>query len=102
MDNLGEGRVKATDLFRVEGLVCLVTGGANGLGGAIIEALADNGADVVVLDRDAEAIEASVAAGRARGWTISGLTVDLTDRPKSAAARGWPRRGEGAPRRRVC
>jgi NAD(P)-dependent dehydrogenase (short-subunit alcohol dehydrogenase family) len=81
MDNLWEGRVKATDLFGVEGLVCLVTGGANGLGGAIIEALADNGADVVVLDRDAEAIEASVAAGRARGWTISGLTVDLTDRP---------------------
>ena len=72
--------MKATDLFRVQGLVCVVTGGGNGLGGAIVEALADNGADVVVLDRDAEAIEAAVETGRARGWTISGLTVDLADR----------------------
>lgn len=73
--------MKAADLFRVEGLVCVVTGGANGLGGAIVEALADNGADVVVLDRDADAIDAAVTAGQERGWTISGLEVDLTDRP---------------------
>jgi NAD(P)-dependent dehydrogenase (short-subunit alcohol dehydrogenase family) len=73
--------LKAGNLFRVEGLVCVVTGGANGLGGAIVEALGDNGADVVVLDRDAEAIEAAVSSGRERGWTISGLVVDLADRP---------------------
>ena len=74
--------MKATELFRVEGLICLVTGGANGLGGAIVEALADNGADVVILDRDAEAVEAAVEAGRAKGWTLSGLVVDLADRPE--------------------
>lgn len=72
--------MKATDLFRVENLVCMVTGGANGLGGAIVEALADNGADVVLLDRDAEAMEASVSAGRRRGWKISALAADLTER----------------------
>ena len=76
-----EEHLKATELFRVEGLVCVVTGGANGLGSSIVEALADNGADVVLLDRDAEALEALVAAGRARGWMISGIAVDLTDRP---------------------
>lgn len=73
--------MKAGDLFRVEGQVCVVTGGANGIGGAIVEALGDNGADVVVLDRDAAAIDAAVEAGRARGWTVSGLVADLADRP---------------------
>ncbi len=73
--------MKAADLFGVQGQVCVVTGGANGLGGAIVEALGDNGADVVLLDRDEAATEAAVSAGRARGWTISGHTLDLADRP---------------------
>src|ERR1700679_2891696 len=81
MDTTGGRRLKATELFRVEGLVCVVTGGANGLGGAIVEALADNGADVVVLDRDAAAMDAAVAPGRARAWAVSGLVADLADRP---------------------
>jgi NAD(P)-dependent dehydrogenase (short-subunit alcohol dehydrogenase family) len=81
-NGLWRKRVKAIDLFRVEGQVCLVTGGANGLGAAIAEALADNGADVILLDRDAKAIEAAVEAGKAKGWTISGLVADLADRPE--------------------
>src|ERR1700684_1141336 len=74
--------VKAADLFRVEGQVCLVTGGASGLGGAIAEALADNSADVILLDRDAEAVEAAVETGKAKSWTVSGLVADLADRPE--------------------
>lgn len=73
--------MKAKDLFHVEGLVAVVTGGANGIGAAIVEALADNGADVVVLDRDSAALDAAVASGRSRGWTVSGLVADLCDRP---------------------
>jgi NAD(P)-dependent dehydrogenase (short-subunit alcohol dehydrogenase family) len=73
--------VKAGELFRVEGLVAVVTGGANGIGAAIVEAMADNGADVVVLDRDAAAVNAAVESGRSRGWMVSGLVADLCDRP---------------------
>ncbi len=39
----------------LEGQVALVTGGANGIGRAIVQALADNGADVVIVDIDPEA-----------------------------------------------
>jgi NAD(P)-dependent dehydrogenase (short-subunit alcohol dehydrogenase family) len=41
-----------TDLFRMDGRVALVTGGAGHLGGAFCEALGELGASVVVIDRD--------------------------------------------------
>jgi len=42
----------AEHLFAVKGLVTIVTGGASGLGLAIAEAMAANGADVVLVDRN--------------------------------------------------
>src|SRR4051794_16960979 len=42
----------ADHLFNVKGLVTIVTGGASGLGLAIGEAMAANGADVVLVDRN--------------------------------------------------
>lgn len=72
--------MKARDLFRVDDLVAVVTGGARGLGSAFVAALADNGADVVILDRDRAALDAAVDGHRARGLKVSGLTVELTDR----------------------
>ena len=39
----------------LKGQVALVTGGANGIGRAIVQALDDNGADVVIVDIDPEA-----------------------------------------------
>ncbi len=40
--------------MEIKGLTALVTGGASGLGGATVKRLAQHGANVVILDRDAE------------------------------------------------
>ncbi len=53
--------MKAEELFSVEGLSTVVTGGANGLGFAMARALADNGARVTIVDVDGKA---AAAAGR--------------------------------------
>ena len=46
--------------FRLDGRVAVVTGGAQGIGLAICEALAEHGAHVVVADRDGAAAEAAM------------------------------------------
>jgi 3-hydroxybutyrate dehydrogenase len=58
----------------VSGRVALVTGGANGIGRACARALADAGAKVHVLDRDAAAAEA--VAAEIDGWSHA---VDLNE-----------------------
>ena len=45
--------MKIGELFKVEGLGVIVTGGASGLGLGYAEALAENGARVTILDVDA-------------------------------------------------
>jgi len=59
----------------LRGRVAVVTGGAQGIGLAIVERLAASGARVVVLDRDGEA--AQRAAAEVEG--ASAATVDVTD-----------------------
>lgn len=58
------------------GLVAIVTGGASGIGAAVVTTLADRGARVAVLDRDVAAAE---------GVALS-LTCDVTDAPGVEAA----------------
>ena len=58
----------------------VVTGGSKGMGRAIAEAFADDGAKVVILARGAEAIDDTVAELRRRGCPDAfGISVDLTD-----------------------
>jgi 3-oxoacyl-[acyl-carrier protein] reductase len=60
--------------------VALVTGGARGIGRATVEALARSGAHVHLWDRDPAAVAEAVAALEARGLTVEGSAVDVTDR----------------------
>ncbi len=61
------------------GRVALVTGGAGAIAGAICRRLAEEGADVVVADRDAERTDAVVADVEARGRRGVGVVAELTD-----------------------
>ena len=56
-----------------------VTGAASGIGEALAHALAARGSDLVLLDRDAERLEAVATAVRSSGRTVATYVVDLAD-----------------------
>jgi NAD(P)-dependent dehydrogenase (short-subunit alcohol dehydrogenase family) len=57
----------------------LVTGGARGIGRAIVEALAARGDRVTIADLDGASAEATVAELRARGLDVAARQLDVTD-----------------------
>lgn len=69
-----------------EDRVAYVTGGAGAIGAQSCFALADHGADVVVVDIDAERTAATVAAVEARGRRALGIVTDLTEDGAAKAA----------------
>ena len=60
--------------------VCLITGGAAGIGRATAARFAQEGATVVIGDRDGAAVRSTVEALVAEGLTIHGYELDVTDR----------------------
>jgi len=72
--------MKASELFDVAGLAAIVTGGASGIGYAYADAMADNGARVVLLDIDRAGLDQAVAKLKARGGDVRGAVADVTDR----------------------
>jgi len=65
---------------RLEGKKALVTGGAQGLGAAIVERLAEEGCDVVIWDVNAgKARETAQAAARKSGRRVEADQVDIAD-----------------------
>lgn len=64
--------------YELSGKVALVTGGARGIGFATARALAARGASVVIVDLNAEAVEA--AAAQVHDTRALGLPGDVTDR----------------------
>lgn len=68
-----------SDAAALSGRRAVVTGGASGIGLAVVRALAARGAHVVVADRDRDACEAAAAEVGGTAWT-----VDLLD-PASVA-----------------
>jgi 2-dehydro-3-deoxy-D-gluconate 5-dehydrogenase len=74
------------DLFRLDGLVAIVTGASRGLGSAMAVALAEAGADVALVARgDMSAIEAAV---RRAGRRALAVPADLSDRTAADAILG--------------
>jgi rhamnose utilization protein RhaD (predicted bifunctional aldolase and dehydrogenase)/NAD(P)-dependent dehydrogenase (short-subunit alcohol dehydrogenase family) len=73
---LGKAKPKA-----LAGQVAVVTGGAGAIGAAVAKALAAEGAEVVVLDRDGAA-----ASGLAKSLKGLGLACDVTDPAQVQAA----------------
>lgn len=64
---------------RFDGRVVLVTGAAGGIGLATARAFADEGASVVLADRDRERVFAASEEIRDRGGEAMAVTVDVTD-----------------------
>ncbi len=67
------------DMFDLSGRVAVVTGSAQGMGRAMALALAEAGADIVLLDRNAAGIEATAHAISAMGRKALPLGGDVTD-----------------------
>ncbi|WP_217165480.1 SDR family NAD(P)-dependent oxidoreductase [Streptomyces sp. AC512_CC834] len=72
-------------MWNFSGTRALVAG-AGGIGGAVTAALADAGADVVVLDRDAGQLARLSRAPADGTGTVHGLTADLTSADACRAA----------------
>ena len=78
------------DRFRLDGRVALITGGAGGLGEVFARALAGAGADVALLGRRAEALEAvagAVAAASGRRAIAVGADVTIPEQVQAAVER---------------
>jgi NAD(P)-dependent dehydrogenase (short-subunit alcohol dehydrogenase family) len=67
------------ELLDVRDRVVVITGGAGGIGLSIADVLGDNGARVVLFDRDEAKLEKAVAQLRPRGDKIEGVSVDILD-----------------------
>lgn len=86
------------DLIALNGRSALVTGGAQGLGRAIAERLAEAGADIALADLNGElAREAAEAISHRFGVTAIGVRMDVTDQKSVADAAAEAAAVVGAP-----
>jgi NAD(P)-dependent dehydrogenase (short-subunit alcohol dehydrogenase family) len=77
---------KISELFNVTGYGAVVTGGASGIGLALTEALAGNGARVTMLDIHPRRIESETKRLRGAGLDVRGMVLDVTDHKALDAA----------------
>jgi NAD(P)-dependent dehydrogenase (short-subunit alcohol dehydrogenase family) len=73
---------------RLDGKIAIISGGATGMGGAASRLFAAEGATVAILDRNAEAGEATAAEIRAAGGAAEAFRADVSDEAEVAAATG--------------
>lgn len=65
---------------RLQGIAAIVTGGASGFGGGIVDCFAREGARIMIADLNPEAGEAKASAVGAAGGTALFRRTDVTDR----------------------
>ena len=70
----------------LKGRKAIITGGSKGIGRAIANLLADEGCNVGICARNAEEVDAAVAALKARGVDACGSAIDVRD---GDAVRKW-------------
>jgi NAD(P)-dependent dehydrogenase (short-subunit alcohol dehydrogenase family) len=78
--------MKVAEMFSLEGYGAVVTGGASGIGLAISEVLAEQGAFVTIMDRNPETLKREVARLKSEGLEVQGLQVDVSDAAAMKAA----------------
>jgi NAD(P)-dependent dehydrogenase (short-subunit alcohol dehydrogenase family) len=71
--------MKIAEAFTVQDYGVVVTGGASGLGLGFAEGLAENGAQVTILDVDAQRVAQETASLRGKGFDVRGEVLDVTD-----------------------
>jgi NAD(P)-dependent dehydrogenase (short-subunit alcohol dehydrogenase family) len=67
------------DRFNLKGRVAVVTGGAQGIGLACVEALSEAGADVYIADRSKKTAAEAQAAMKAKGYATDVIEMEVTD-----------------------
>jgi len=72
--------------LNLRGKKCVILGGTRGIGRAIADTLADEGADVAICARNADQITNAVAELKSKGINATGGPVDVTD---GAALQAW-------------
>ena len=72
--------------LKLSGKKCVILGGTRGIGRAIADTLADEGADIAICARNADQIAAAVDELKAKGVNATGGPVDVTD---GAALKAW-------------
>ena len=75
-----------TPSFRLDGKHALVTGASSGIGLGCAVALADAGAEVTLVARNADRLHAVTAALREAGFPARALALDITDLDATARA----------------
>ena len=66
------------DAFRLNGKTAFVTGGSRGLGRAMAQALAEAGADLVIVGRDAASLSVATVELAALGRRVNAITADVS------------------------
>ncbi len=84
-------------VFNLTGRAALITGGAGGFGTVFARALAEAGADIALVGRNKENLDAAASALAAEtGRRVIGLTADVADEQQVADAVGAAQRALGS------